>query len=107
MKRLFLIFGGLILISSISFAQTNTDKLKKIKSIELRSNSRDISPVRKTNLHKNVNVRQYKALTNAKRLELRQKRAQFQRQKLMQNRKRMMQLQRLKRKKATMNRRGR
>lgn len=81
-----------------------TEKMDKIKSIELRSNSRDITPVRKTNLHKPLDIRKNNAINNAKRQELRQKRAMYRQKKLMQNRKRMQQMQQMMRKKAVMQR---
>lgn len=104
MMRIILVTGFIVFLTSFAFGQANKEKLDKIKAIELRSNSRDITPVRKTNLHRTVDIRKQKAINNAKRMELRKKRQQFQRQKLLQNRKRMMQLQRIKRKKATMRR---
>jgi hypothetical protein len=92
MNRLILIVGCLVLLSGLSFGQSNKDKLEKIKTIELRSNSRDITPVRKTNLHKPIDIRKNKAITNAKRQELRQKRAMYQQKRMIQNRKRTQQM---------------
>ena len=107
MSRFILLFGCLIFLSGLSFGQLNKEKLNKIKTIELRSNSRDITPVRKTNLHTPIDVRKNNAIANSKRQELRQKRAMYQKKRLMQNRKRMQQMQQMRRTKTTMQRRHR
>lgn len=102
MIKYILIIGIILLSAGISIGQN--EKLDKIKAIELRSNSRDITPVRKTNMHNAVDVRQNKAITNTKRQEMRQKRAMYQKKRMMQNRKRTMQMQKMMRNKATMQR---
>jgi hypothetical protein len=94
MIRYILIFGVSLIMMGV--AKSQVDKPFDISKLpELRSNSRDITPVRKTNLHKRSDIRKNKAIVNTKRQELRKKRAMFQKQRMMQNRQRMLQRQKV------------
>jgi len=80
-------------LSVIAFSQTeNRGKIDLSKLPELRSNSRDITPVRRSNLHKPATIQQNSSMDNSKRAEFRKKRSQFKSNKMMMNKQRLMQM---------------
>ena len=89
MNKIFLTLIFLTGIIGWGYSQSK-ETIDISKLPDIRSNSRDIAPVRKTNFHKQAVNRNKKAIVNNKRQELRKKRAAFQKQKMIQNRKRMM-----------------
>lgn len=102
--------GFIIVFSFLSlavFSQTGgPDKIDLSKLPDIRSNSRDIVPVRRSNIHQSADfVKQKRTVDNSKRAEYRMKRAQFKNKKMMMNKQRLLKMQRMMQQKAINRRR--
>ena len=95
MKRAFwavlMIFISVAGIQAQEVADPNTGN----KLMAIRSNSRDIAPVRKTNLHEQHMHRKSFAIDKSKRNQLRKKRAIMQKKRMLMKKKHMMQQKRM------------
>ncbi len=91
MKKLLLILIGLFWVF-ILYAQPEKNEIAlNNKLLEIRSNSRDITPIRRTNFHKPIDCRRNMAIRNNQRSELRNNRALQMKKRQMQNKKRQLQ----------------
>ena len=102
--------GFIIIFSFLSlaaFSQTGgPGKIDLSKLPDIRSNSRDIVPVRRSNIHQSTGfVKQKRTMDNSKRAEYRVKRAQFKNKKMMMNKQRLLKMQRMMQQKAINRRR--
>lgn len=104
MRKIILILSALIFSFLFSRGQSSTT-IKKDKLLSIRSNSRDITPVRRTNLHARPAYRKLHAIGSEKRGQLRKKQAIMIKNRALQNKNRIMQQKQMMKKKAIHKRR--